>query len=187
MKKEIDIKLIALCLSNNREAQRQLYDLLLPYLNVICKRYLFDSNLLKDVLQEIFISLFRHLDQFNIQKASFKTWSTQIAINACLKCNKKSQHSRTEELRIDLHEIAEGPKVVDDISNEELISWLKKMPFQYYEVFNLHVIDGYSHDEIGKLLSIEAALSRQRLSRARAWVKKRLQGNGATNFNFSFN
>jgi len=187
LKKEIDIHLIALCLSKNGEAQRRLYDLLLPYLNVICKRYLYDASLLKDVLQEVFINIFRHLDQFDIQKASFKTWSTQIAINSCLKSNKKNRNNKTEELLIDLHEIAVEAEVIDQISNEELIKWLRKMPFQYYEVFNLHIIDGYSHDEIGKLLSINASLSRQRLSRARGWLKKRFQGNGASNFKFSFN
>lgn len=187
MGKEIDIKLIALCLSKNGEAQRRLYGLLLPYLNVICKRYLFDTSFLKDVLQETFINIFNHLDQFDIQKASFKTWSTQIAINASLKCNNKDKRRSTEELVIDLHEVPVMPEVIDNLSNEDLLIWLKKMPFQYYEVFNLFVIDGYSHDEIASLLSIEAALSRQRLSRARSWLKKRLQDNGAINFNFSFN
>ena len=168
-------------------AQRQLYDALLPYLNAMCKRYLYDGNYLKDVLQETFINIFNYLDQFDIQKASFKTWSTKIAINACLKYNQKNKNSQTEELRLELHEAPVGAEVMIYLSNEEMINWLKKMPVQYYEVFNLHVIDGYSHNEIGQLLSIEAALSRQRLSRARAWLKKRLQGSGVIDFNFSFN
>lgn len=52
------------------------------------------------------------------------------------------------------------------------------MPEGYFEVFNLFVIDGYSHEEIASMLNISEGLSRKRLSRARNWLKKRLQTKG---------
>lgn len=141
---------------------------------MIGKRYLRNEAELKDVIQETFIHIFKNLRQFDVRKASFKTWSTKIAINNCLKLNAKNNRSNTVELIVDLHEPKIEPDVIDTFTNEELLLWLKKMPFQYFEVFNMYVIDGFSHDEIAKLLNIESSLSRKRLSRARAWVKKRV-------------
>ncbi|MFT6321565.1 MAG: RNA polymerase sigma-70 factor (ECF subfamily) [Granulosicoccus sp.] len=187
MSDQINLPLIALCLSKNGEAQRKLYNLLLPYLNVMCKRYLVNGAELKDVLQDTFIHIFKNLHQFDVQKASFKTWTTKIAINNCFKYNAKNNRNSTEELIIDLHESKVNPTAYEKISNEEMLVWLKKMPRNYFDVFNMFVIDDFSHDEIAKLLDIDTALSRQRLSRARGWLKKRLQTDDEFQFNFSFN
>ena len=187
MADKIDLQLISLCLSKDGKAQRRLYDILLPYLNVMCKRYLVNESDVKDVLQDTFINIFKNLNQFDVQKASFKTWTTKVAINNCLKYNAKNNRNSTEELVIDLHESEVTPTVFENISNEEMLVWLKKMPRSYFEVFNMFVIDGFSHDEISKLLNIDSSLSRKRLSRAREWLKKRLHTDNEFQFNFSFN
>lgn len=186
MNVEINIELIAKCLANNRESQRRLYDTLLPHLNIICRRYLANESNLKDVLQETFVNIFRNLNQFDIQKATFKTWSTKIAINSCLKNNIKNKRNYTEELIINLHEPKALPEAIENLTNEELIQWLKQMPKQYFEVFNMYVIDGFSHPEIAEILGIEESLSRKRLSRSRAWLKKKLPHDFRSQFNFSF-
>lgn len=187
MSLEINIQLIAKCLSNHRESQRQLYEMLMPYLNVICKRYLVNESDLKDALQNTFINIFKGLKQFDVEKASFKTWSTRIAINCCLKRNAKHKAQATQEFIVDLHESAISPEVLDNLSNTEIIKWLKGMPPQYFEVFNMYVIDGFKHSEIADILGIEESLSRQRLSRGRAWLKKKLPEDIRSRFDFSFN
>lgn len=174
MKNRVDIHLIASCLTNDRKAQRQLYDLALPALNLVCRRYLQNSADLKDALQDTFISIFQHLDQFDVRRANFNTWANRIAINVCLKKNAAQRRGRTVELSPAKHGQRIPPEVLDTLSNQDLIKWLKQMPGPYYEVFSLYVIDGFSHQEIGGLLQIEVALSRKRLSRARGWLKKHL-------------
>ena len=183
----LNITLITKCLSNNRGAQRTLYNELMPYLNVICKRYLYHEADLKDVLQDSFINIFKNLHQFDVQRASFKTWATKIAINCCLKKNAKAKSNSTQELIIELHEPLIFPDVIDQLSNEEIMNWLKKMPIPYFEVFNMYVIDEFSHAEIAKLLNIEESLSRKRLSRGRAWLKKNLPVDIGARFKFSRN
>lgn len=183
---QINIKLIGLCLSNNRNAQKQLYDILLPYLNVICLRYLRNSSELSDVLQESFISIFKNLHQYDPGKASFKTWATKVTINNCLKNNDKRKQRATEELVISLHDPKVAPEAIKNISNKELLAWFKKMPESYYAVFNLYVIDGFSHQEISELLKIEESLSRKRLSRSRAWLKEKLPDDYQTMFRISY-
>lgn len=168
----IDLQLITDCVAGNRTAQRQLYDQLLPPLEMVGRRYLRTEHYLQDVLQESFVSIFKNLRQFDLHRASFKTWSCRIVINNCLKYNARVDKS-TIELVVKAHEQSVEASVMESMNQEELLTWLQQMPFQYYEVFNLHLVDGFSHDEIAKMIQISPALSRKRLSRARAWIKKR--------------
>jgi len=168
----IDPKLIADCIANQRAAQRQLYDRCLPYLSLIARRYLRKEAEVKDVLQDSFIAIFQKLHQFDAGRASFKTWATRIVINNCLKRNDKQAGSVTVELHPDVHAPALDPEVLTTFNNKELTDWLRQMPQQYYEVFNLNIVEGFSHAEIAELLGIDAALSRQRLSRARKWLAR---------------
>mgnify|MGYP000618845447 FL=1 len=98
----------------------------------MCKRYLVNETDIKDVLQETFINIFKNLEQFDLQKASFKTWTTKIAINNCLKKNAKNNRNATEELKIDIHDTKVTPDIFENISNEEMLVWLKKMPQNYF-------------------------------------------------------
>jgi len=187
LKEEINIELIALCLSKDGSAQRKLYNLLLPYLNAMSKRYLYDQSFLKDALQETFIRIFKSLGQFDVQKASFKTWCTKIAIHSCLRQNEKNKNNRVVEYDSSFHEQMIQENVFDKMTLEETQEWLKQMPKNYFEVFNLFVIDEFTHEEIAEMLSIKIELSRKRLSRARTWVKKRLQNDPDLQFKFSYN
>lgn len=175
MKVKFDQKLITACIANKRPAQRELYDRCLPYFGLVARRYLNDEAETKDVLQDSFIQLFQKLHQFDDSRASFKTWSTRILINNCLKRNAKNQRLATEELSPERHATAISPEVLTSFDNKDLTTWLKTMPSEFYEVFNLSVVEGYSHLEIAKFLGIDAALSRQRLSRARKWLSHSCQ------------
>jgi len=81
LKVEVSLNLILSCLDKNPKAQKELYQKLLPTMMAICRRYLWNKNETQDVLQESFISLFKSLKQYDINKASFKTWVSRITIN----------------------------------------------------------------------------------------------------------
>jgi RNA polymerase sigma factor (sigma-70 family) len=91
-----------------------------------------------------------------------------------LKANEKGKRNVTQELVLPIHEPQLDPTVLGKLSNEELLLWMKKIPENYYAVFNLFVVDGFSHQEIAKILRIDESLSRQRLSRGKAWLKDKL-------------
>jgi len=187
MQVKINIELITLCISNNRNAQNRLYEILLPSLNVVCQRYLNDPSERSDVLQESFIHIFKNLQQFDVSKASFKTWASRITINNCLKNNTKRQKTATQDLVALTKEPKIDPTALKNLSNEELLLWMKKMPKIYYDVFNLYVVDGFSHQEISAILKIDIALSRQRLLRSKAWLKDKLPDDFRTLFSVKYN
>ena len=166
----ITYELIQGCKTSNRAAQKQLYSLLLPYLNIVCKRYLNNNEERQDILQEAFINIFSNIDKYDSSRSQFKTWAVKIVINCCLKHNQKSAKIITKEFVIEKHTQAIDPEILAWFSDEDLLAFLKTMPQKYFEIFNLHIIDGFSHKEIGELLGIDDALSRKRLSRAREWL-----------------
>jgi len=167
---EISKEIIQKCKDCNPKAQKAVYDILLPYLNSVCRRYLPYSSSRNDALQEAFIKIFTKIDQFDISRGEFKSWSTKIAINACLQHSKKITSRKEIEMSATEYQIPIGPDVIARLTNAEILKVLSKMPFDYYQVFNLFVVDDFSHDEIAKMLGIKTSLSRKRLARAREWI-----------------
>lgn len=171
--KSIDDALIEACLANRRQAQRRLYELSLDTLTFLARRYLHNEAELQDALQESYLSIFQHLGQYDQSKASFNTWAGRITINACLKRNRAAQKSATVELAPELMDrVCPQPGPLAKLTDEELLGWIKEMPQDFYTVFNLYAVEGYQHQEISVLLNISQDLSRQRLSRARTWLKR---------------
>lgn len=172
----IDEKLIADCQRNDRSAQRRLYDLMLPYLAAVSRRYLSNLSDVDDALQESFIAIFKSIQKYEPTRASFRTWAVRITIHATLKVNERMNKMSTVEYISHTHEGSTPPSVEAKMSDDDMLAFLKGMPTDLYTAFNMHVVDGYSHKEIGEILKIDPALSRQRLSRARKWISDRTEG-----------
>ena len=170
----ISEKLINACKSQNRIAQKQLYELLLPYLRAVANRYLRDTSYVKDVLQESFVKIFRSLEKYDPQKAPIKKWAAKIVANTSINFNDRVIGYANVEFDSSKHDVVYMPLVTGELTDEHLLFILKQLPKGYFEVFNLFVIDGYKHEEIAQILNISESLSRKRLSRAKEWFKKNI-------------
>lgn len=172
------------CLEGNQIAQRELYNCLLPYLNAICNRYLKNTSLRHDVLQESFISIFKKIDQYSAELGAFHSWSSRIVINNCLKHNqstKKFIAYKTAQFEKTIE-----PEALSLLGVEDIERFLKSMPEKYYEVFMLFVVDGFEHGQIAEMLGIKVELSRKRLARARIWIQERLERLGVDLVDFKY-
>lgn len=165
--------LIYSCIKQDRAAQQQLYRLLLPYLRAVATRYLRDNSYFKDALQESFIKIFRNIGKYDSKKAPLKNWAAKIVVNTCLDFNNRVIGEPVEEFQVAVHEQADLPEVLNDLTDETLLKLLKGMPKGYFEVFNLFVIDEYSHQEIADFLGITVSSSRKKLSRAKVWLQRK--------------
>ncbi|NJC28407.1 RNA polymerase sigma factor [Neolewinella antarctica] len=174
-KRRIDAALISACLANQQRAQRCLYDISLPTLRFLAHRYLLNEAETQDALQESYLSIFKNLAQFDPTRGSFRTWAGRITINTCLKRNRKQASITTEILDASLQKPCATAGPLSQLTDKELLNWVKRMPHPYYTVFNLHAVEGYRHQEIAEMIGITPALSRQRLTRARAWLKQEIQ------------
>jgi|LauGreDrversion4_2_1035121.scaffolds.fasta_scaffold37692_4 RNA polymerase sigma-70 factor (ECF subfamily) len=172
------------CLEGNPVAQRELYNCLLPYLNAICNRYLKNTSLRHDVLQESFIAIFKKIDQYNPELGAFHSWSSRIVINNCLKHNQSAK--KFIAFKTALYEKTIEPEALSLLGIEDIERFLKSMPEKYYEVFMLFVVDGFDHGQIAEILGIKVELSRKRLARARIWIQERLERAGVSIVDFKY-
>ncbi len=158
-------ELIQGCLQQKKAAQKMLYERYAPKLYTVCRRYARHDFEAKDMLQEGFIRIFDNLKSYR-EEGLFEAWLRKIVVSAALRFLQKS-YVKNESFPENLPEQSYDNDVLEQLSVEELLANLRTLPEQYRAVFNLYVIEGYSHAEIGKMLGIQEVTSRSNLNRAR--------------------
>lgn len=166
-------ELIAGCLRGLSAAQKQLYDRYSARMMAVCLRYAQTSFEAEDILQEGFVTVFRTLVGFR-RECPLEYWIRRIMINAALR-----QHRRNAPLVA----VSDGDYPVALASEEftlssyayaELLAVVQQLAPRYRMVFNLYAIEGYTHREIGELLSISEGTSKSQYSRARVILQTKL-------------
>jgi RNA polymerase sigma factor (sigma-70 family) len=167
-------KLIEKCAKNDRKAQAEVYQLFSGKLFALCLKYSKNYVEAQDNLQDGFITIFKKIGQFN-SKGSFEGWMKRIVINTALqKYRSKSVLSLVAE-EIPDEVIVEVDE--ESVSLDYLLSIIQELPDRYRMVFNLYVLDGYSHKEISTKLEITEGTSKSNLSRARLILKEKIKKN----------
>ncbi len=170
-----DLKLICQqSLQGDRRAQRKLYDLFCRPLYMLCLRYATDRQEAQDMLQEGFLSIYRDLHQFDPGKASLNTWMRKVIVNACLQFirkNKKMQFVDLSAKEMAVHHYHDDSST-KDLNIKKLLRLLQDLPDGYRLVFNLHVMEGDSHNEIAESLNISPNTSKTQLFKAKAMLRK---------------
>ncbi len=170
-------QLIQDCQNNSIRAQEQLYKLLAPKMFAACLKYSRNRADAEDNLQDGFLLIFRKIGQFQF-KGSFEGWAKRVMINNVLQ--KYRSEGIFELVSENMPDVADVEIENDSISMDYLIGIIQELPDRYRMVFNLYVIDGYSHKEIAEMLSITDGTSKSNLARARMILKEKieaLQGN----------
>lgn len=167
-------QLIHECTNNNTKAQEQLYRLLAPKLFAVCLKYSRNYEEAQDNLQESFLVIFDKISQFK-NKGSFEGWAKRIAINYTLQ-----QYRNQNIFEIVSENIADESEVEiedENVSLEFLTKIIQQLPDRYRLVFNLYVMDDYSHKEIAEMLNINIGTSKSNLARAKAILKEKIELN----------
>ena len=170
------IKLISNCLKDKAGAKKQLYEMHKVQWFMLCQRYSNSREDAKDMLQDGLVQIFKDLHQFDPQRASFSTWSNRVMANSALRYLKKWKHLNfTEELRDMEPLIMDTTQYIEIINAETLTKAIQQLPAGYRSVFNLYVLEGYSHKEIASKLNISVGTSRSQFFKAkkqlRAWLE----------------
>ncbi|TPE44869.1 RNA polymerase sigma factor [Pontibacter mangrovi] len=166
-------KLIEGCIAGKRDMQRLLYDLYAKKMMVVCLRYAPTTFEAEDIMQDAFIKVFNHIQNFK-KDCPLEFWIRRIMINTALK------HLRSKQLLTVSHEAEEVANLSSDDVNltgytmDELLSMIQSLAPRYRMVFNLYAIEGYNHKEIGEMLGISEGTSKSQYSRARAILQSML-------------
>ncbi len=162
-------------LSGDQKSQELLYKHFAPKMYGICLRFAGNPMDADDILQEGFIKIFTKIKDFR-NEGSLEGWIRRTFINTAINFYRRnSRNAKNED--IDNVEISDqrNESVYDSISREELLNLLQELPNGYRTVFNLNVIEGYTHKEIGQMLNISDNTSKSQLTRARSILQKRIQ------------
>lgn len=160
----------------DRKAQRMLYEQYRSYWYTICLRYSSNREEASDALQNGLVKIYSNIADFNSKKGSFKSWSSKIIVNENLMLLRKNKSFSTQtsiEEEFDLADDTHGP--LENLSAKELTDLISKLPLGYRTVFNLYVMEGLKHSEIATELGISEGSSKSQLSKARNWLKRRLE------------
>jgi RNA polymerase sigma-70 factor (ECF subfamily) len=176
----IEEKLIQACIDEQKSAQKELYDFFAPKMYYVCLRYARHEMEAQDMLQDGFIKVFDNIAKFK-NNGSFEGWVRRIMVNTSLNhCRKRS--FKQEQIGIeDYQDKVVSSKAISNLSEQELLKLIQGLPDGYRMVFNLYVIEGYSHREIADLMGTTESTSRSQLAKSRKWMQKVLTEQNISN------
>ena len=166
-------RLIKNCIKQDAQAQSQLYKQYASKLFTLCLKYSRNYAEAEDNLHDAFITVFSKIDQYN-NKGSFEGWLKRIAINTSLQRYRENvgvyditDEGNIEDVSVDIND--------KDFSIDFLLGLIQELPDRYRLVFNLYVLDGYTHVEISELINISIGTSKSNLARARLILKDKIE------------
>lgn len=166
-------ELIKGCIRQEPVCQRMLFDKHAGKMMGVCLRYAQDNMEAEDMLQDAFIKVFQYIIQFKFE-GSFEGWIRRIVVNTAIRHLERKKMSFKE---IDDHSPNNpqiDPHAYGHLGEDDLLKLISQLPEGYRMVFNLSVIEGYSHDEIGEMLKIQAGTSRSQLVKARKMLQNQI-------------
>ncbi len=171
---EFDTTFIKRLKENDSKAQRVFYQQLAPKMYGICLRFALINEDADDILQDGFIRVFKHIKDFR-GEGSLEGWVRRTIVNTAINYYKKKIK---QGIKTDLEhvkgKVKETNNIVEKMAADELLVLINELPPGYRMVFNLNIIEGYTHKEIGQMLEISENTSKSQLSRARASLQKKI-------------
>jgi len=161
--------------NGDARAQKAIYDALSGKMYAVCLRYMADREVAADTLQDGFVTLFTKLDSYT-GEGSFEGWARKIFVNtALMSLRRKDVLRQTEDVDTAWNVSSPDPSVLDNIGYRELMKIIETLPPGFRTVFNMYVVEGYSHKEISDALGISEVTSRSQLQRARTLLQAKIK------------
>ena len=146
--------------------QRELYDRFAPKMYGVCLRYAGNAEEAEDILQEGFIKVFNKIGSFR-SEGSFEGWIRRIFVNTAIEHYRKKIYLQPitdyEESTVEGKYLS----VLDNLAEKDIIQLVQQLSPGYRTVFNMYVVEGYTHRQIAEILGISEGTSKSQLSRAK--------------------
>ena len=174
-KKQAD-KLVKGCIKNDRTAQEALYKLFHADMLRVCLNYLPDKELAKEAFNNGFLKVFQSIQNFDEKKGDLGGWIRKIMIHTSIDvCRSELRFNNTQLLDNDDDDFFISAEALEKLYFGDILKNIQTLPYATQTVFNLSVIDGYSHKEIGEQLNISEGTSRWHLSEAKRQLRQLLE------------
>lgn len=174
------------CIEGDRRMQEELYRRFSPRMYAVCLRYAGTTEEAQDILQEGFIKVFKKLATYR-GDGSFEGWVRRIFVNTAIEHFRRKRHlqpvTEKEENTLEGNYLS----VLDNLAEQDILDLVQQLSPGYRTVFNMYVVEGYTHKEIGDMLGVSEGTSKSQLSRAKVilqeMVKKFLEEKRNTEVN----
>ena len=154
------------CMKGDRKMQRELYQRFAPKMYGVCLRYAGNAEEAEDILQEGFIKVFNKIGSFR-NEGSFEGWIRRIFVNTAIEHFRKKTYlqpiTEYEESTVEGKYLS----VLDNLAEKDIIRLVQQLSPGYRTVFNMYVVEGYTHKQIAEALGISEGTSKSQLSRAK--------------------
>lgn len=170
-----DIDLVNGCIANDRRAQERLYKQFYGTMMGICLRYAHGEDDAIEILHNGFLKVYKNIHRFDPMKAGLYTWIRSIMIHSAIDhIRQNNKHNRLVEIggTTEPHIDSEA---ISRLNKQELLRLIRNLPPATQAVFNLYIIEGFTHKEIGAMMSISEGTSKWHLSEARRLMQKMLK------------
>lgn len=170
-------QLLKECKKQSITAQKYLYDRFALQLYLVCRRYLKTNEQAEEILHNGFLKIFTGLLQFSYTTdAAFIAWLNKIMVNECLMDLRKKNNFLlvTED---EAENITTDEWVENKLNADTIYTLITQLPVGYRTVFNLYCIEGYSHNEIAKVLNVSEGTSKSQLNKARKMLQQLIANN----------
>lgn len=162
-------------LANDEKSKEMLYRDFSPKMYGICLRFAGNKMEADDILHEGFIKIFTKIKDFR-NEGSLEGWIRRTIINTAINYYRRNRkYAVMNELEGVEKPAQDNTDINDRISHEELLGMIQELPVGYRTVFNLNVLEGYTHKEIGEMLNISDNTSKSQLTRARLALQKKVK------------
>lgn len=167
------------CIKQDRASQKALYEMFYGKMMGVCMRYARDRDEAKDMTQEGFLKVFNNLRTFG-HNGSFEGWVRRIMVNTAIDHLRRNKQYlivstvRATDVADNTAEEDESENFMASINKEDILKAVQQLTPAYRTVFNLYVVEGYSHKQIAELLEISEGTSKSNLAKARFNLRKNL-------------
>lgn len=163
------------CLRGDSRHQRALYDKYRVEMFMLCLRYARDRAEAEDFLQDGFMQVFRDLRQFDATKGSLQGWVRKVVLNKALQQLRKKKLPFAPGDASDFAHLAPADEnIISMLSAKEITQLIQQLPEGYRTVFNLYMVEGYSHQEIADTFGISVNTSKTQLHKARLALQQKI-------------
>jgi RNA polymerase sigma-70 factor (ECF subfamily) len=174
-------QLVLNCKRHDQRAQRELYDLYKARLMGVCRRYASGREEAQDILQEVFIKIFTKIAQLDSPER-LESWMMRIAVNTAIDYYHQGKKNIFKNIEVVDAESSDYEHLLSGIADKFLIGLINELPDGCRLVFNLFVVEGYSHAEIAVMLNITESTSRSQLVYAKKILKEKLTSVGVLKY-----
>jgi len=161
---------IEACIARERWAQKKLYEENFSVLMGVCLRYSSNQDDAMDILHEGFIKILNNIQKYQ-PGTSLIAWMRRIIVNTAIDYYRMQSRRRTEDLETAFTVQSNEPDALSQLTVQEIIKCIQQLSPAYRSVFNLYVVEGFSHKEIADVLEITESTSRSNLVKARSKLK----------------